>query len=113
MDERRAAFGMARHFVNIRGYGPMKLRHKLREKGLASELIDEAIEALEVDWKQLATQLAERKGNKSKEQLARFLASRGFPSSIAWGVSASVSASRASSSRPEEDPSSDEPEGPA
>jgi len=102
LDERRAAFGMARHFVHIRGYGPAKVRFKLREKGIAAELIDEAIDAVEVDWRAHALALAERKRGKTKEQIARFLASRGFPSAIAWDVSACVCADPSASSNPPE-----------
>lgn len=82
---------MARHFVHIRGYGPRKVGAKLREKGVAAELIEEALDALEVDWTELATRIAERKRGKTREQVARLLASRGFPPSVAWQVSASVS----------------------
>ncbi|HJN73737.1 MAG TPA: regulatory protein RecX [Myxococcota bacterium] len=106
LDDRRAAFGMARHFVHIRGYGPAKVRAKLREKGVAASLIEEAFAELEVDWRAHATSIAQRKSGKTRQQIARFLASRGFPSSVAWEVSASVSSSVSSSSLRAGDPSS-------
>ena len=33
-----------------RGYGPLRIRRELAERGVATDLIEQALEALDVDW---------------------------------------------------------------
>lgn len=101
---------MTRHMATLRGYGPRKIQQNLRQRGLAKEHIDQALDELEFDWRASAERLAHKKAHKTREQVARFLAGRGFPGDIAWDVARQVSASAsrgAPSSPPEADPSGD------
>lgn len=80
----------AESFLNSRyqrGLGPMRLKQEMRDKGLANDVIQLALESLEVDWYQLAFDVAQKKANSLKEsdpnkkqKLFRFLAYRGFNS---------------------------------
>ena len=80
----------AESFINSRyqrGLGPLRLKQELREKGIASDIIQLTLESLEVDWYQLAFDVAQKKMNSLKEsdpnkkqKLFRFLAYRGFNS---------------------------------
>ena len=80
----------AESFLNSRyqrGLGPMRLKQEMRDKGLANDVIQLALESLEVDWYQLAFDVAQKKSNSLKEsdpnkkqKLFRFLAYRGFNS---------------------------------
>ncbi|MCP4806477.1 MAG: regulatory protein RecX [Proteobacteria bacterium] len=115
-DDARAARNMTRHMATLRGYGPRKIQQNLRQRGLAKPLIDEALAELEFDWRASALRLGHRRAHKTREQIARFLAGRGFSGEIVWDVAREVSdaASRdAPSSHPEEDPSADASASPA
>lgn len=78
----------AESFLNSRyqrGLGPLRLKQEMRDKGLANDVIQLALEGLEVDWFQLAYDVAQKKSNALKEtdpnkkqKLFRFLAYRGF-----------------------------------
>ncbi|KZZ44619.1 MAG: recombination regulator RecX [Saccharospirillaceae bacterium] len=80
----------AESFLNSRyqrGLGPIRLKQEMREKGLASDVIQLTLESSEVDWFQLAFEVAQKKANSLKEsdpnkkqKLFRFLAYRGFSS---------------------------------
>lgn len=82
-DEQKSCRHMARSFAEFRGYGPIKIRGRLREKGFSSMDIDDAMDHLEVDWHELCRNVAEKRAHKGRAAVLRFLASRGFPSSIA------------------------------
>lgn len=80
---------LAEHYVAERvgkGFGPLRIRGELREKGLADELIDHHLEPLKDDWAGvLATVHDRRFGNEPPTdradlgRRARFLEQRGFP----------------------------------
>ncbi|HEX6572631.1 MAG TPA: regulatory protein RecX [Steroidobacteraceae bacterium] len=70
-----------------RGHGPVRIRIELREKGVAAEAIDEALEAAETDWVHSAREARRRKFGLSppgdyreRARQARFLQYRGFSS---------------------------------
>jgi regulatory protein len=80
-------------YINNRinaGLGPVKIIHELRQKGVASDLIDEQMSALSADWNTLLEQQRIKKyGDKipndysQKMKQARFLQNRGFsPESV-------------------------------
>jgi regulatory protein len=70
-----------------KGYGPVRLRQELRERGIEDAMIDISIENLDVDWIQSLSEVRNKKfGAKMprdyKEQAreSRFLQYRGFTS---------------------------------
>ncbi len=84
LDDHRAASGLARYYVELRGYGPNKLRQVLRrERCFPDYVVSQVFEELEVDWRAKCMALAERRGlrgteRKDREKLVRFLIGRGF-----------------------------------
>lgn len=66
------------------GYGPMRIKSELIQKGVPSELIKQAGDEADVDWFQSALDLYQRKYNqppvdmKEKNRRMQFLARRGF-----------------------------------
>ena len=79
--------------VNFRvnaGFGPLKIKHELRQKGISSEHVDDYLSGLTVEWQQLmAAQRSKKFGQdipldyKEKMKQARFLQNRGFsPESV-------------------------------
>jgi len=68
-----------------RGYGPVRVRAELRERGVSTEEVAGALEALAIDWCAVATTVLRKKFGASavtdiKEQArrARFMHYRGF-----------------------------------
>ena len=80
------------HFRKGRGFGPVRIRMELAERGISAELIARSLDAYSnEDWQHLMTEVAERKFGSSlpedRREMARrgrFLASRGFSS---WMIS--------------------------
>ncbi len=79
--------------VNYRinaGFGPIKIRHELRQKGISDDLVHDYLSSLDVDWESnMQGQRIKKFGNKApldyKEKMkqARFLQNRGFsPESV-------------------------------
>ncbi|MFK7860534.1 MAG: regulatory protein RecX [Granulosicoccus sp.] len=75
-----------------RGYGPLLIRSKLRQRGVASHLVDAALAEQNADWAELAQVALESRFDacmiNSHEQrdvgrMSRFLSSRGFQTSDA------------------------------
>ena len=75
---RRRAAGLAE-----RGAGDAFIRDDLERRGVAGEVVDEAIGALEPEA-QRAARLVERRGRSAKT--ARYLASRGFGEEVLSGL---------------------------
>jgi len=80
-------------FINQRvnaGFGPVKIRHELRQKGVSDGLVDSFLESFNGDWQALMVQQRVRKFGaeipddyKLKMKQARFLQNRGFsPESV-------------------------------
>jgi regulatory protein len=86
LDDGRASEALARWWAG-RGDGPIKVRAKLRQKGFGSEHIAAAMDALEVDWLDQARGLVAKRrldpsDRKQREKLYRWLAGKGYPSSV-------------------------------
>ena len=78
------------HSRRNKGYGPLRIRPELVERGIANELIATWLDA-EQDWHAVMLDVAERKfgshppaDRKELAKRGRFLSSRGFPS---WMIS--------------------------
>jgi regulatory protein len=70
-----------------RGHGTVRIRMDLRERGVDPEIVDQALDATEVDWVQTAREARRRKFGVSlpgdyheRAKQARFLQYRGFSS---------------------------------
>lgn len=68
-----------------KGYGPDRIRQELRQKGVASELLDIAMDEADVDWVERAAQVRLKKFGptppadfQEKARQLRFLNYRGF-----------------------------------
>ncbi|MDA9825815.1 recombination regulator RecX [Porticoccaceae bacterium] len=68
-----------------RGHGLARIRMDIRQKGIADDLFNAAVEASETDWVSLAREVAERKfgrhpaaDQKDRAKRMRFLQYRGF-----------------------------------
>ena len=79
--------------VNYRvnaGFGPIKIKYELHQKGISAERVDDYLSGLTVEWQQLmAAQRSKKFGQdipadyKEKMKQARFLQNRGFsPESV-------------------------------
>lgn len=82
----RFAENYVRHRVD-RGYGPLRLRAELRERGVSDADADRAMEASAVDWCELASTVLRKKYGqeeardmKDKSRRVRFMQHRGFSS---------------------------------
>lgn len=69
----------------LQGYGPLRIQAELRQKGVASELIQQCLEDDSIDWFEQARQAHQRKfgqrpGREPREKARqmRFLQYRGF-----------------------------------
>ena len=69
-----------------KGFGPVRIRHELKEKGVNSETIDEWLDERDDAWYQALREAHMRKFGdrksadfKEKAKFARFLEYRGFP----------------------------------
>ncbi len=77
------------HRINA-GFGPIKIRYELRQKGVSEGLVDDYFSGLDIDWQSsMAGQRIKKFGNslpvdyKEKMKQARFLQNRGFsPESV-------------------------------
>lgn len=72
-----------------KGYGPLRIKSELLEKGISKEMITQYLSYYDDQWYQLMQSAASGKlGNsskldqKSQQKLARFLEYRGFPASM-------------------------------
>ncbi|WP_263141371.1 recombination regulator RecX [Pseudomonas alcaligenes] len=68
------------------GYGPMRIREELSQRGLAREAVEQALREVKVDWSAQLRELWERRFGgrlptdpKARAQQGRFLAYRGYP----------------------------------
>lgn len=84
LDDRRFAEVYIRSCRDSRGYGPMKTRFKLKEKGITNDLIDEFLDDKDEAWVIKAREMRERKFGDipteydEKNRQMRFLAGRGY-----------------------------------
>ena len=68
-----------------RGYGPLRIRQEMREKGLDRPAIAAAMERAEIDWRALAVEVSRKKFGavpagdaRERARRSRFLHYRGF-----------------------------------
>jgi len=68
-----------------RGYGPLRIRRELQERGVGEDLLEAALDSLETDWHQAAALVREKKFGsappsdfKEQSRQSRFLQYRGF-----------------------------------
>ena len=79
-------------YVQLRlrkGYGPLRIRHELQDRGVAESLIDGWLDEPGMDWAEQLRSVAEQKfgdspmvNDKERGRRARFLEYRGYPSSL-------------------------------
>lgn len=74
---------------STKGYGPVRIRQELRDKGVSGEMIDDGLVAYEDAWSDIMGQSLHKKfGNtpvlnySDRAKRARFLEYRGFPSAL-------------------------------
>jgi len=83
IDDRRFAGFFVRSRID-RGQGVLRIRQELQQRGVASELIESALQDTEVDWFALAREVRARRfrqypqDQKEKARQLRFLQGRGF-----------------------------------
>lgn len=91
VDDRRYAERWVEQRAEGRGYGPLRLRHELAQKGVARELIDEALGRLdEAQLEEIAYRLASDRwrkvgadaSDKVRRQIYGYLERRGFSAGI-------------------------------
>ncbi|NNE37774.1 MAG: regulatory protein RecX [Gammaproteobacteria bacterium] len=70
-----------------KGYGPVRLRHELRERGIDDSTIEYSLDNLDIDWIQRVMEVREKKFGtqipkdyKEQAKESRFLQYRGFTS---------------------------------
>ena len=87
--DRRFLESVVNYRINA-GFGPIKIRYGLRQKGVSDDLVDNYLSGLDVDWESnMAAQRIKKFGDslpvdyKEKMKQARFLQNRGFsPESV-------------------------------
>ncbi len=79
------------HARRARGFGPMRIRMELEERGVAKDLIDEHLDERAAVWQDLmCAQYRKRYGDARADEYsertrrARFLQRRGFSSDMIW-----------------------------
>lgn len=77
------------HVRKRKGYGPLRIRQELSQKGIPGELIHAWVDEGEHDWRALMEDVARRKFGSSppkdfreSSRRARFLEYRGFPTDL-------------------------------
>lgn len=92
LDERRYAQAFVKDRFAFNGWGCIKIAHQLRLKGIAAEVIDEAMTAIDEDrYRERMTELLRAKWRTVKDRepraawaaMMRFAASRGFEAALA------------------------------
>jgi regulatory protein len=91
-NDERFAFALARSRQSA-GYGPQRIRAEMQQHSLNSELIDQAVSALECDWLEMAHGLVERRYLRKIQQdpnqvrkAVDFLLRRGFDQKTAYSA---------------------------
>ncbi|WP_172838858.1 regulatory protein RecX [Solemya velesiana gill symbiont] len=72
-----------------KGYGPLRIRQELQQKGVSGDLVDEWLDERDAEWRDLLRDAEGRKYGaspveeyKEKAKRARFLEYRGFPTDM-------------------------------
>ncbi len=73
----------------LKGYGPLRIKHDCRQRGIAESLLDDYLGCASFDWLHLARTTYAKKYQENqqidyseKAKRVRFMQSRGFPSDI-------------------------------
>lgn len=73
------------HQRMLKGFGPVKIRHEMLERGIAGDIVELQFEAMEGEWNELMRQQRQKKFGSSlpepyqeRMKQARFLQNRGF-----------------------------------
>ncbi len=91
LDDGRFAEAYVHARVN-RGFGPVRIRHELRERGVREALAEQALARWRDDWITLAQQQQQKRfgamadSYAERARQARFLQHRGFTSEQIWQV---------------------------
>ncbi len=92
LNDLRFAESFLRHRAG-QGYGPVRIRQELAQRGTDSDAVDRAFLACGIDWHQRAEQVRVKKfGAESPQEYrerakqAQFLTYRGFASEQVWGI---------------------------
>lgn len=95
LDDERCAASYTRVHHAHKSWGPLKIRAGLRARGVPPSVIDAALAAIDDDaWQSSCTALARRRQREvrtHRDRTLRWLASRGFPSSMAFEACDAVS----------------------
>ena len=89
VDDRRFALAYADQRTR-KGFGPLRIRAELRERGIPDQAISEAVCDDDELWRERLLELATVKfggradDRRSLARQARFLEQRGFPASMIW-----------------------------
>ncbi|MEM7220040.1 MAG: regulatory protein RecX [Pseudomonadota bacterium] len=91
LSDERFASEYARSRIR-KGYGPLRIRMELLEKGVSDRLADEALAVPEAYWEQQAAAACEKKYGTSVcgddaalgQRMARFLSQRGYPADLIY-----------------------------
>ena len=83
LDDLKYACARARDLSNLKKYGKIRIIAELRHKGIASDIIDEAVSALETDEAEMLYPMVLKKlggdfERKNTEKTIRYFASRGY-----------------------------------
>lgn len=91
-NDERFAFALARSRQSA-GYGPQRIRAEMQQHSLASELVDQAVYALDCDWLEMAQGLVARRYLRKIQQdpnqtrkAVDFLLRRGFDQKTAYSA---------------------------
>ncbi len=83
-DDQRFIECYVRDSINS-GYGPIRIKYKIQQKGISSSQINEYLDGLDINWKELAENLIDRRfkdqdldDRKIMAKVYNFLYSRGF-----------------------------------
>ena len=91
LNDARFAEAYARSRVN-RGFGPVRIRQELQERGVTTEMIDRVLDAWSGEWSGLAAMQQQKKFKKmakdftERSKQARFLQYRGFTAEQIWRI---------------------------
>lgn len=90
LDDERCISLFAQSYVR-KGYGPIRVKMSLREKGFDAEMIERTLSVLEVDWFANAEEVYKKKFGeckpadyKEKQKQVRYLLYKGFTSDIIY-----------------------------
>lgn len=84
LDDNRVLTLLVQSYIR-KGYGPLRIKQELRQKGFLSPLIDAEMEHIDIDWFELAVEVRNKKFGddiptdfKEKNKQIRYLQYRGF-----------------------------------